>query len=138
MKAALIAHDISSGVTSRRSLSMSMGFKEDPSEADSMSTIALSPISSQISSEDSFTLSCRFPVADESRNPGGIVYPIVEELDLDQHETSSQSLPRPSYPPTSKDWEAYRAFFTQMYIVENRTLNDVMTIMKEQYDFRAT
>jgi hypothetical protein len=46
--------------------------------------------------------------------------------------------PVPKYPPTAKDWENYRSIITQMYSVENRTLKDVMEIMKKRYTFRAT
>jgi hypothetical protein len=46
--------------------------------------------------------------------------------------------PVPKYPPTAKDWENHRSIITQMYSVENRTLKDVMEIMKKRYSFRAT
>lgn len=48
-----------------------------------------------------------------------------------------RDLPIPNRPPTAEDWRAYRSTFTQLYKVENKTLREVMNIMKEQYHFRA-
>ncbi|KAE8451744.1 hypothetical protein EG329_003201 [Mollisiaceae sp. DMI_Dod_QoI] len=49
-----------------------------------------------------------------------------------------QVLPQPAYPPTRRDWEAYRTIFTHLYLTENRSLKEVMSIMEDQYKFRAT
>jgi hypothetical protein len=46
-------------------------------------------------------------------------------------------LPIPNRHPTAADWQACRAVFTQLYSVENKTLEEVMGIMKERYNFRA-
>jgi len=48
-----------------------------------------------------------------------------------------RDLPIPNRPPKAEDWRVYRSIFTQLYKVENKTLREVMNIMKEQYDFRA-
>ncbi len=48
-----------------------------------------------------------------------------------------RDLPIPNRRPTAEDWLAYRRIFTQLYKVENKTLREVMNIMKEQYRFRA-
>ncbi|KAH8880266.1 hypothetical protein GQ53DRAFT_545244 [Thozetella sp. PMI_491] len=37
-----------------------------------------------------------------------------------------------------KDWERHRATITQLYITENKTLMQVMEVMKKEYDFSAT
>lgn len=37
-----------------------------------------------------------------------------------------------------KDWERHRPTITQLYITENRTLLQVMEMMKKEYDFSAT
>lgn len=49
-----------------------------------------------------------------------------------------QVLPPPSDPPTRRDWEAYRTIFTHLYRTENRSLKEVMSIMADQYKFKAT
>jgi hypothetical protein len=41
-------------------------------------------------------------------------------------------------PVTAEDWEDHRALFTQLYITENRSLREVMRIMKENFGFAAT
>ncbi|KAH6671171.1 hypothetical protein B0J14DRAFT_656155 [Halenospora varia] len=56
--------------------------------------------------------------------------------DLDQD--AIQVLPQPSDPPTRRDWEAYRTIFTHLYRTENRSLKEVMSIMADQYKFKAT
>jgi hypothetical protein len=47
-------------------------------------------------------------------------------------------LPRPNYPPSQRDWDAHRTLFTRLYQVEERPLKEVMEIMKDRYQFRAT
>jgi len=44
----------------------------------------------------------------------------------------------PSYPPTKGDWNAYRSILTDLYWIEDRTLPEVIQIMKERYNFKAT
>lgn len=46
--------------------------------------------------------------------------------------------PPANYPPTARDWENHRRVFTQLYSVENKTLDQVMEIMKNEYGFKAT
>lgn len=46
--------------------------------------------------------------------------------------------PPSNYPPTARDWENHRRVFTQLYSVENKTLDQVMEIMKNEYGFKAT
>jgi hypothetical protein len=41
-------------------------------------------------------------------------------------------------PVTSDDWEDYRPFIEQLYIVENVKLTDVMKILKAKFEFEAT
>jgi hypothetical protein len=41
-------------------------------------------------------------------------------------------------PVTAEDWEDHRALITQLYITENRSLKEVMRIMKENFGFAAT
>lgn len=60
----------------------------------------------------------------------------VLNADLDQD--AIQVLPRPSKPPTRQDWEAYRSVFTQLYRTENRSLNEVISILADQYSFEAS
>lgn len=48
-----------------------------------------------------------------------------------------RDLPIPNQPPTTENWRVYRSIFTRLYKAENKTLREVMNIMKEQYHFRA-
>jgi hypothetical protein len=48
-----------------------------------------------------------------------------------------RDLPIPNRHPTAEDWQAYRSIFTQLYKVEDKTLKEVMGVMREQYHFRA-
>ncbi|KAH8679615.1 hypothetical protein BGZ60DRAFT_400330 [Tricladium varicosporioides] len=57
-------------------------------------------------------------------------------VDLDQD--TNQVLPSPSNPPTRQDWGVYRAIFTRLYCTENRSLREVITIMADQHNFKAT
>jgi len=36
------------------------------------------------------------------------------------------------------DWSAYQATITRLYIDENKTLKEVIRIMQEDFQFRAT
>jgi tetratricopeptide (TPR) repeat protein len=47
-------------------------------------------------------------------------------------------LPVPSYPPSRKDWDSYRAIFTQLYQVEDKSLKVVKEVLEAQYGFKAT
>ncbi|KAG9245333.1 hypothetical protein BJ878DRAFT_541379 [Calycina marina] len=58
--------------------------------------------------------------------------------DDEDYEMTDEALPIPTYPPTRSDWNAYRSTFTQLYWVEDKTLPEVIEIMKVQYDFKAT
>ncbi|KAK5049987.1 hypothetical protein LTR84_004106 [Exophiala bonariae] len=42
------------------------------------------------------------------------------------------------YPTSASDWQPYRALITRLYKDEDRTLEDVMKVLKTQYGFRAT
>jgi hypothetical protein len=53
------------------------------------------------------------------------------------HQPIDRYLPIPDRHPTAEDWRACRHIFTQLYSVENKTLPEVIGIMKEQYHFRA-
>jgi len=46
--------------------------------------------------------------------------------------------PPPSYPPTKGDWIAYRSSFTNLYWLEDKPLPEVMLIMRQRYNFKAT
>jgi hypothetical protein len=39
---------------------------------------------------------------------------------------------------TAQEWEDIRLIFTKLYQVEDRTLKDVIDILAERHDFRAT
>jgi hypothetical protein len=45
---------------------------------------------------------------------------------------------RSRFPVTAEDWEDHRALFTRLYIDENRSLKEVMRIMKDNFGFAAT
>jgi hypothetical protein len=49
-----------------------------------------------------------------------------------------RSLCRPSFPPSRHDWEVHREYFTQLYQDEERSLKEVMEIMKDRHHFHAT
>ena len=40
--------------------------------------------------------------------------------------------------PTAEQWRSHRDAFTQLYMVQNKTLKEVIEIMKDQYHFSAT
>jgi hypothetical protein len=61
----------------------------------------------------------------------------VVNVAVDPHRPVYRDLPLPNRRPTAEDWQAYRNIFTQLYKVENKTLKDVMGVMREQYHFRA-
>jgi hypothetical protein len=65
-------------------------------------------------------------------------YHADRDLNADLGQDAVQVLPLPSDPPTRQDWEAYRAIFTQLYRTENRSLKEVMSVMADQYKFKAT
>jgi hypothetical protein len=48
------------------------------------------------------------------------------------------TLPARNRCPTTEDWESYRPILTQLYRDENRTLEEVKSIMKATYGFYAT
>jgi len=60
------------------------------------------------------------------------------DLNADLDQDGVQVLPPPSNPPTRQDWEAYRTIFTELYRTENRSLKEVISIMADQYNFKAT
>lgn len=47
-------------------------------------------------------------------------------------------IPVAHYPPTAKDWDNHRRIFTKLYRGENKTLEQVMEIMRAKYGFKAT
>jgi len=53
-------------------------------------------------------------------------------------ENSPVPTPPAKYPPTSQDWENHRHIFTRLYSFENKTLDQVMEVMKNDYQFKAT
>jgi hypothetical protein len=61
----------------------------------------------------------------------------VVNVAVDPHQPADRDLPIPNRRPTAEDWQAYRNIFTQLYKVENKTLKEVMGVMREQYHFRA-
>jgi hypothetical protein len=55
-----------------------------------------------------------------------------------QHCRANGGLCRPSFPPSRHDWEVHREYFTQLYQDEERSLKEVMEIMKDRHHFHAT
>ena len=53
-------------------------------------------------------------------------------------QVDEMDLPPPSYPPTKDDWIAYRSAFTELYWVKDKPLPEVIKIMRQRYNFRAT
>lgn len=43
-----------------------------------------------------------------------------------------------SHPVAAEDWDRLRPIFTGLYMKENRALPEVMKIMEDKYDFKAT
>jgi hypothetical protein len=52
--------------------------------------------------------------------------------------TTNLTLPIQNRYATAEDWERHRALFEYLYRDENKTLKEVMSIMKERYGFNAT
>jgi hypothetical protein len=77
---------------------------------------------------------------------GGTVKPFPENFDPAQwnapdlayrpREPSVIARPEPRH-PSREEWEEIRPIFTKLYITENRTLEDVRSILDEQYGFVA-
>jgi hypothetical protein len=85
----------------------------------------------------------------EMRNPGlgeitmqeaPVFQNAPDTSDMSRNESHMNSMASPTQPryATPEDWERNRALFTWLYCEQNRTLKDVMTIMKEKYGFNAT
>lgn len=85
----------------------------------------------------------------ERRNPGlgevtmqeAPVFPSAPETsDMSRNESHMNSMAFPTQPryATAEDWERNRALFTSLYRDQNKTLKDVMAIMREKYGFNAT
>ena len=70
------------------------------------------------------------PVPDESFDTSDIV---MSNLDVEPI-----SLPPLTRHPTGEDWTMYRPTISRLYIEENRTLSEVMSIMKASYGFNGT
>ena len=69
------------------------------------------------------------------------IEPHLQQRTLNEQSFASTIVPSlqvPSDPPTAADWDVYRPLFTQLYVAENKTLNDTMQIMKDRYGFQAT
>jgi hypothetical protein len=54
------------------------------------------------------------------------------------HRTQRSQCPPAKSLPSSGDWEAHVFRIKELYLVENKTLKDVMYIMEKEYGFRAT
>ena len=52
--------------------------------------------------------------------------------------TRSSACPLHHQYATTEDWNRQRGLFTKLYLEENKTLNEVKSILKEQYGFNAT
>ncbi|RDW66950.1 hypothetical protein BP5796_09699 [Coleophoma crateriformis] len=61
-----------------------------------------------------------------------------ESPDVGLSDSTPADLPLPSVPPTSRDWQAYRSTFTQLYSVEEMTLREVKKHMEERFEFYAS
>ncbi|KAE9369776.1 hypothetical protein N431DRAFT_560526 [Stipitochalara longipes BDJ] len=98
-----------------------------------MDSIVETPVWEQISDPGQPSPSSHPKSATQTKNGNKVVHAAV-----DPRQHANQDLPIPNRPPTAEDWQAYRKSFTQLYKVENKTLREVMGIMKEQYNFRAS
>lgn len=78
------------------------------------------------------------PSIDTQNSPDIALYDAGRDLNAGLDQYAVQVLPPPNDPPTRRDWEAYRAIFTQLYRAENKPLKEVMSIMADQYGFKAT
>ena len=70
------------------------------------------------------------PVFDDSSN--------AWDMSANQDHPSSSTRPLHIRYPTMEDWNRHRGLFTKLYLEENKTLNEVKSILKEQYGFNAT
>jgi Clr5 domain len=55
-----------------------------------------------------------------------------------EFQKQDQVLPVPRRPPTTEDWNAYRAIFTTLYLEEKKTLGQTKEIMRNRYGFHAS
>jgi len=65
-------------------------------------------------------------------------YHADRDLNAGLDQDAVQVLPQPSNPPTRQDWEAHRTIFTELYRTKSRSLKEVISIMADQYNFKAT
>ncbi len=79
---------------------------------------------------DDDTLMIDAPIPDGSFDASDIV---MSNVDMEPI-----SFPPPKVYPTGEDWTAYRSTIAQLYVEENRTLSEVMSIMKHRYGFNGT
>jgi hypothetical protein len=55
-----------------------------------------------------------------------------------QNGPKREALRNPSQGPTANDWEAVKDHVYRLYVIENRTLRNVRTVLSQQLGFRAT
>jgi hypothetical protein len=60
------------------------------------------------------------------------------DLSIGPRDENIDSLPVPSNPPTSQDWNLYQDVFTRLYSHENLPLKEVRIIMEHRYKFYAS
>jgi hypothetical protein len=51
---------------------------------------------------------------------------------------TTMSMSSTKWPTTEKDWEPHRSRITQLYLVEDRHLQEVMVTMERDHGFKAT
>ncbi len=78
------------------------------------------------------------PPADFQDSPYITFYHDDRDPEVALDEDTVQILSLPSHPPTRQDWENHRTIFTRLYRTEDRSLKEVMSIMADQYKFKAT
>lgn len=72
------------------------------------------------------------------RAPGLHISSNTCKTTVGQDDVKGNADPQQTQYATAEDWNRHRETFTKLYLEENKTLNEVMSIMKEQYGFKAT
>lgn len=77
------------------------------------------------------------PVDNRTKSDDGQLIPIVNVAVVDTA-GKPQSGGGALVPRTSEHWELHRKAIEDLYLRQNKRLQDVMDIMAEEYQFRAT
>lgn len=81
---------------------------------------------------------------DQMRGLDHDIHSFRPNIEADAMDPTRQGCPvrkgprKPTFPPSRLNWEEHRQYFGQLYQVEEKPLKEVMEIMEDCWQFRAT